>query len=188
MAPWLKRSLLNLWRKPFRTLLVAVFLALVVGLFTIMATINLLAARQFVELEGALETTVDIRPIGSLGLGGRRSKPLPFNFEEEIRETNPDLRVNPYLIKRELREDRVEFYVGARPGSPLMAVGDPEPMDNRVIAGRTFLAEENNKFVAVIGIDLARTHGIMPQNFEESSTISINSTGGSACTGFARRD
>ena len=84
MFPWLKRSLLNLWRKPFRTLLVTFFLALVVGLFTVMATINRLATRQFAELEGALETTVDIRPIGSLGLGGRRSKPLPFKLEEEI--------------------------------------------------------------------------------------------------------
>ena len=174
MFPWLKRSLLNLWRKPFRTLLVTFFLALVVGLFTVMATINRLATRQFAELEGALETTVDIRPIGSLGLGGRRSKPLPFKLEEEIRETSADLRVDPYLIKRVLREDRVEFFVGARPGSPLLAVGDPEPMDSRVIAGRTFLADESNKFVAVIGIDLARKYGIMPQNFEESSTIGIN--------------
>ncbi|MFQ5853114.1 MAG: hypothetical protein ACE5JU_21350, partial [Candidatus Binatia bacterium] len=57
MPPWLKRSILNLWRKPFRTVLVAVFLALVVGLFTVMATVNRLAAERFAELEGALETT-----------------------------------------------------------------------------------------------------------------------------------
>ena len=44
MPSWLKRSLLNLWRKPFRTVLVAAFLALVVGLFTVMATVNRLAA------------------------------------------------------------------------------------------------------------------------------------------------
>ncbi|MFQ5852388.1 MAG: ABC transporter permease [Candidatus Binatia bacterium] len=173
MFPWLKRSFLNLWRKPFRTLLITVFLALVVGLFTVMATINQLAAKQFAELERALETIVDIRPIGSLGLGGRRSKPLPFNLEEGLRGTNPDLRVDPYLIHRELRDDRAEFYVGVRPGSPLLAVGDPEAMDSRVIAGRLFLPEDTNSHVAVVGIELARSHGIEPQGFDGRATIPV---------------
>ncbi len=174
MAPWIKRSLLNLWRKPFRTVLVAVFLALVVGLFTVMATINRLAARQFAELEGTLETTVEIRPIGSLGLGGRRTKPLPFELESEIRETSADLRVDPYLIHREFREDRTEFYVGVRPGSPLLAVGDPEAMGRRMIAGRVFSPEESNGRLAVVGVDLARRQGIEPQGFDGRSRILIN--------------
>ncbi len=173
MTPWLKRSLLNLGRKPFRTVLVSVFLSLVVGLFTIMATINRLAAKRFAELEGALETTLDIRPIGSLGLGGRRSKPLPFEFESELRETNPDLKVDPYLIHRELREDKAEFYVGVRPGSPLLAVGDPEPMDGRMIAGRVFSPEDSNSYVTVLGVEAARSHGIGPEGFDGRASIEI---------------
>ncbi len=43
MPAWFKRRILNLWRRPFRTVLVVVFLALVVGLFTVMATVNRLA-------------------------------------------------------------------------------------------------------------------------------------------------
>ncbi|MFQ5852375.1 MAG: ABC transporter permease, partial [Candidatus Binatia bacterium] len=134
---------------------------------------NRLAAERFAELEGALETTVDIRPIGSLGLGGRRSKPLPFDLEGKIRETSPDLRVDAYLIHRELREDRAEFYVGVRPSSPLLAVGDPEAMDSRVIAGRVFLPEDSNSYVTVVGVELARSHGIGPQGFDGRSSIQI---------------
>ena len=105
MAPWLKRSLLNLWRKPFRTILVAVFLALVVGLFTVMATVNRLAVERFAELEGRLETTIDIRPIGSLALEGARSRALPFALESDNRGMEPELQVYPYLIRRVFADD-----------------------------------------------------------------------------------
>ena len=171
MPPWIKRSLLNLWRKPFRTVLVSAFLALVVGLFTVMATVNRLASERFAELEGTLETTIDIRPIGSLGLGGARSKPLPFGLETEVRELEPDLRVFPYLIRREFTGDRTEFYVGARPGAPLLAVGDPEPMGARLVAGRTLLAEDAESLVAVVGIDLARSRGIDPRALDGRASV-----------------
>jgi cell division protein FtsX len=177
MPSWLKRSLLNLWRKPFRTVLVAAFLALVVGLFTVMATVNRLAAERFAELEGALETIIDIRPIGSLGLGGARSRPLPFALEDEVRGMEPNLRVSPYLIRREFAVDRAEFYVGARPGAPLMAVGDPEPMDGRLVIGRVFGPEDAESRVAVVGIDLARGRGIEPEAFDGQASIEIEGQG-----------
>jgi len=58
MPTWLKHSFFNIWRKPFRTGPVVLFLAIVVGLFTVMATVNRLAAGQFATLEGALESTI----------------------------------------------------------------------------------------------------------------------------------
>ena len=171
MSPWIKRGLLNLWRKPFRTALVVVFLALVVGLFTVMATVNRLAEERFAELEGSLETTIDIRPTGSLGLGGSRSRPLPFALESEVRGMEPNLRVYPYLTRRIFADDRAEFYVGARPGAPLLAVGDPEPMDTRLVAGRTLLPEDAGRRVAVVGLDLARRHGIDPQALDQPASV-----------------
>ena len=171
MSPWIKRGLLNLWRKPFRTALVVVFLALVVGLFTVMATVNRLAEERFAELEGSLETTIDIRPTGSLGLGGSRSRPLPFALESEVRGMEPNLRVYPYLTRRIFADDRAEFYVGARPGTPLLAVGDPEPMDTRLVAGRTLLPEDAGRRVAVVGLDLARRHGIDPQALDQPASV-----------------
>ena len=174
MVPaWFKRSLLNLWRKPFRTMLVAAFLALVVGLFTVMATVNRLAAERFAELEGTLETTIDIRPTGSLGLGGARSRPLPFALEGEVRGMEPNLRVSPYLIRRVFADDRAEFYVGAKPGAPLLAVGDPEPMDARLVVGRMFLPEDAGRRVTVVGLDLARSRGIEPRAFDGQAYVEI---------------
>jgi putative ABC transport system permease protein len=174
MSPWIKRSVLNLWRKPFRTVLVAVFLALVVGTFTVMATVNRLATERFAALEGALETTVDIRPLGSLGLGGSRSRPLPFALEQEIAGMESVLRVDPYLIRRELGADTTVFTVGVRPGAPLLAVGDPEPMDGRLVAGRTFTAEDADRPVAVVGLDLARAQRITLQPFDDRTTLEMH--------------
>ena len=144
MPTWLKRSLFNIWRKPFRTGLVVLFLAIVVGLFTVMATVNRLAAGQFAALEGALETTIDVRPVGSLGLGGGRSQPLPFELVAEIRQMGNGLRVDPYLISREFQGETTTFYVGVQPGAPLLAVGDPEPMDARIVAGRAFSSDDGD--------------------------------------------
>ena len=173
MPTWFKRSIYNVWRKPFRTGLVTLFLALVVGLFTVMATVNRLAAGQFAALEGALVSTIEVRPAGSLGLGGVRSRPLPFALVDEIREMEPGLRVDPYLIRREFEGETTTFYVGALPGSPLLAVGDPEPMERRIIAGRTFISDDRDTPMAVIGLEVARRFGIEVQQLEPSTNISV---------------
>lgn len=173
MPVWFKRSFLNLWRKPFRTALVALFLSLVVGVFTVMATVNRLAAERFTELEGKLETLVDVRPLGSLALGGKRSKPLPFALGEEIRALGADLRVDPYLIGREFAEDHTIFFVGVAPGAPLRAVGDLEPMDRRIVAGRAFAPEEAKARVAMIGLDIAAKVNIAAGSIDSGATIKI---------------
>ena len=173
MPVWIKRSFFNLWRKPFRTALIALFLALVVGMFTVMATVNRLAAERFTELEGKLETLVDVRPLGSLALGGKRSKPLPFTASGEIRALGQDLRVEPYLIGREFAEDSTVFFVGVPPGAPLRAVGDLEPMDRRLVAGRIFGAEDATARAAVIGLDIAAKERIVPGSVAEGATIKI---------------
>ena len=173
MPAWFKRSLLNLWRKPFRTGLIAVFLALVIGVFTVMATVNRLAAERFAELEGKLETLIDVRPIGSLALGGERSRPLPFAMEEEISALGADLRVDPYLIDREFGEDSTVFYVGVRPGAPLRAVGDLETMDRRLVAGRGIGANDTEARVDVLGLNIAGQEGIAPEDLDAGATVSI---------------
>lgn len=173
MPTWFKRSLRNPWRKPFRTLLVTAFLALVIGVFTVMATVNRLAAERFAELEGKLETLIDVRPIGSLALGGERSRPLPFALEKEIRALGADLRVDPYLIGRDFDEESTVFYVGVRPGAPLRAVGDLEPMGPRLVAGRMFGPEDAEGRVAVLGLDIATKEGMALEDLGGSATVSI---------------
>jgi putative ABC transport system permease protein len=173
MPVWIKRSFFNLWRRPFRTALVALFLALAVGVFTVMATVNRLAAERFAELEGKLETLVDVRPLGSLALGGKRSKPLPFAASGEIRALGPDLRVEPYLIGREFAGESTVFFVGVPPGAPLRAVGDLESMDRRLVAGRSFKPEEAKARVDVIGLDIAAKENIPAGSIGGGATIKI---------------
>ncbi len=159
MPAWLKRSLIRTVRRPFRTTMITLFLALVVGLFTVMATVNRLAAARMAELETKLETVIEVRPYGSIGLGGPRSQPLPLSVEREIAALGADLRVDAYLVWREFGEDSTAFYIGARPGAPLRAVGDLEPLERRLVAGRVFTAEEASARVAAVGLDLARDAG-----------------------------
>lgn len=176
MPVWFKRSLFNLWRKPFRAALITLFLMLAVGVFTVMATVNRVAAERFAELEGKLETLIDVRPQGSLALGGKRAKPLPFALDAEIRALGTDLRVDPYLIGREFGEDSTIFFVGVPPGASLRAVGDLEPMDRRLVAGRRFQAGDAKARVAVIGLGIAAKANIAADNVEDSKTITIRGT------------
>jgi len=173
MPTWLKRSLFNVWRKPFRTGLVVLFLAIVVGLFTVMATVNRLAVEQLAALEGALESTIELRPVGSLGLGGDRSQPLPFELVAEIRQMGNGLRVDPYLIRREFQGETTTFYVGVAAGAPLLAVGDPEPMDARIVAGRSFNSDDRDARLAVIGLDFARRFAIDARQLVQNATLAI---------------
>lgn len=173
MPVWFKRGFFNLWRKPFRTALITLFLMLAVGVFTVMATVNRLAAERFAELEGKLETLVDVRPLGSLALGGARSKPLSFALAEEIRALGADLRVEPYLIGREFAQDSTVFFVGVPPGAPLRAVGDLEPMDRRLVAGRRFQPGDAKARVAIIGLDIAANANIAADNIDRGRAIAI---------------
>ncbi len=173
MPTWLKHSFYNVWRKPFRTGLVVLFLSLVVGLFTVMATVNYLAGKQFEALEGNLESTIELRPIGSLGLGGTRSQPLPFALVDEIQQMGAALRINPYLIRREFQGETTTFFVGTPPSAPLLAVGDPEPMDGRIIAGRVFDITDGDTSLAVIGLEVASRYGIEAQQLGQDTKLNI---------------
>ena len=85
----------------------------------------------------------------------------------------PDLRVDGYLIGRELKGGVATFYVGARPGAPLLAVGDPEPMDGRMVAGRTFGPGDRGRRAVVMGLDAARRFGLDVKTFTGTATVSI---------------
>ncbi|MFQ5913078.1 MAG: ABC transporter permease [Nitrospinota bacterium] len=169
----LRRALRNLFRKPFRTGLVVLFVSLAVGLFAIMATVNRLAALRFAELEGNLESRFEIRPKGSLGLGGRRSRPLPFDVVEQIQAIAPDVQIAPYLIRRKFQDASTLFFVGHRPGTPMLAVGEPEPMDSRLISGRTFRPDEGNGQITVLGLELAKRLGLDPRSSEELGLVPL---------------
>ncbi len=58
----LRRSLLNLWRRPFRTALVPGFLALVIGLFTVAATLNRLVPAEVGEAIATMNHVENVEP------------------------------------------------------------------------------------------------------------------------------
>ncbi len=70
------RSIRNIGRKKFRMSLVLIFLSLIIGLLVIMVQISATSSQKYAELETRIENTIELRPVGSLGVGGVRIRTL----------------------------------------------------------------------------------------------------------------
>jgi ABC-type antimicrobial peptide transport system permease subunit len=153
--------------------LVIFFVGITTGAFTVMATVNRLASLRFQELEGNLESRFEIRPKGSLGLGGSRSRLLPFGAIRRIQSLAPGVQIEPYLIRRKFREESTLFFVGHRPGTPMRAVGEPEPLDSRMVSGRKFRAGDGGENLVILGAELASELGIKPASPAGTETANL---------------
>ncbi len=169
------RSIRNLRRKKFRTFLVVVFLSLIIGIFVTMFQISRASSQKYAEFESRIQNTIEVRPLGSLGIGGKRLTPFPFGKTvEKIRAIPNIVKVERYLIKRTFFEDEsFEIIMGLDPESSLRVVGEPEPIDDTLIAGRGIKDTDADKTVAIIGKAIAKREGITPQTLS-SSTITLN--------------
>ncbi len=167
------RALRNIGRKKFRVLLVIIFLSLVIGIFVTMIQISQASFQKYVELESQIQNTIEVRPLGSLGIGGRRE--TPFVFEQTLNEMKsiPHIvSIARYLIKRTFfGEESFEIIIGVDPESALRVVGEPEPVDTRIVAGRLFNPDEREKRVAVIGSHVAQENNISATSYPTSTIV-----------------
>lgn len=169
----LRRAIRNLLRKPFRTCLVILFVSITVGMFAVMATVSRLTSLRFQELERNLESRFEIRPKGSLGLGGSRSRPLPFGLVRQIQSLAPDVQIEPYLIRRKFQEESTLFFVGHRPGTPMRAVGELEPLNSRMVSGRRFRKGDDGESLTILGADLASQLGLKLDSLKGTESVKL---------------
>lgn len=167
----ISRAFRNLGRKKFRSLLVIIFLSLVIGIFVTMIQISQASLQRYEELESKIQNTIEIRPIGSLGIGGKRQN--PFKFEKtlnKMRSIPHIIKIERYLLKRTFfGEESFEIIIGIDPESALRVVGELEPVDKGITAGRVFNPDEGDKHGAIIGKNIAQSYKLSISSITKST-------------------
>ncbi|MBI3938866.1 MAG: ABC transporter permease, partial [Betaproteobacteria bacterium] len=123
-----------------------------------------LAAReQVATLAARVRTLIELREAGAFGTGGfGGDKPAgeeAFTLQtlEKVRRipsTKHLARVDEYVYQPLIDPSRKNAYamlIGLHPGAALRAIGEIDYENARIIAGRTFRAEDERAFVAVAG-------------------------------------
>ena len=169
------RSIRNIGRKKFRASLVLIFLSLIIGILVIMVQVSATSSQKYAELETRIQNTIEIRPLGSLGIGGKRITPFPFGETvERIRAIAHIVKVERYLIKRTfIADESFEILIGLDPESSLRVVGEPEPIDSTLVAGRRISESDGDQAVTIMGKSLAEKKGISPDDVG-SATVQFN--------------
>lgn len=164
----LARGVRNPFRNRFRTAVVVLLLALVIGLFAVLVQ-GALATREKLEaLQAGVRTVVELREAGAFGTGGfGGDKPvgeLDFSVArlEEIKRI-PNARhikkVEEYIHAPQIDATVKNAYamaIGLRPGSPLRAIGEVDYENARIVAGRAFTPADQGRDVAIVGQLYAR--------------------------------
>ncbi len=157
--------------------LVLVFLSLIIGLLVIMVQVSVTSSQKYDELETRIQNTIEIRPVGSLGVGGVKITPFPFESTlARIREIPHISNVERYLIKRAFYEDEsFEIIIGLDPESSLRVVGEPEPIEMSLVAGKRPMDSDRGRAVALMGKSLAQKKGIILDDVG-TAMVQINRT------------
>jgi putative ABC transport system permease protein len=157
------RGMRNPFRSAVRAALVVVLLALVTGLCALMVQAAVASRQQIASLERRVRTLIELREAGAFGTGGfGGDKPVGeehFSVDtldrlRRIPQAAHLARVDEYVYTPQIDPSRPNAYamiIGVRPGAALRAIGEVDYENARVIAGRSFRADEESARVAVVG-------------------------------------
>lgn len=172
----LARGIRNPFRNRFRTAVVVLLLALVIGLFAVLVQGALGTREKLESLQAGVRTVVELREAGAFGTGGfGGDKPVgaqDFSVArlEEIKRI-PSARhikkVEEYIHSPQIDASAKNAYamaIGLRPGSPLRAIGEVDYENARIIAGRAFTPADEGRDVAIVGQLYARQRLRRTQN------------------------
>lgn len=164
----LARGIRNPFRNRFRSAVVVLLLALVIGVFAVLVQ-GALATRQKLEtLQAGVRTVIELREAGAFGTGGfGGDKPVgEHDFStarlEEISRI-PNARhikkaeeyIHSPLIDASMK-NAYAMAIGMRPGSPMRAIGEVDYENARIVAGRAFTPADEAGNVAIVGQLYAR--------------------------------
>lgn len=162
------RGVRNPFRNRFRTAVVVVLLALVIGLFAVLVQGALATRHKLEALQAGVRTVVELREAGAFGTGGfGGDKPVGeqdfsvARLEEIKRIPNAThIRKVEEYIHSPLMDATVRnayaMAIGLRPGSPMRAIGEVDYENAQIVAGRAFTPADENNDVAIVGQLYAR--------------------------------
>lgn len=164
----LARGVRNPFRNRFRTAVVVLLLALVIGLFAVLVQGALATREKLQALQAGVRTVVELREAGAFGTGGfggdKPAGELDFSVArlDEIKRI-PNARhikkVEEYIHSPLIDATVKNAYamaIGLRPGSPMRAIGEVDYENARIVAGRAFTPTDEGRDVAIVGQLYAR--------------------------------
>ena len=163
LAGSVQRGVRNAWRRRTRSVAVVVLLAASTGALALMAQSLLLSRAQIASMEKTVRTLIELREAGAFGTGGfGKDKPVGeehFSVDtlaavRRIPSASHIARVDEYVYRPDMDPSKKNVYamvIGLRPGAALRAIGEVDYESTRIVAGRTFRAEDGRARVAVVG-------------------------------------
>lgn len=164
----LVRGCRNPFRNRFRSVVVVLLLALVIGLFAVLVQGALATREKLESLQAGVRTVVELREAGAFGTGGfGGDKPVgeeDFSVArlDEIQHI-PNARyikkVEEYVHSPQIDPSVPNAYamvIGLRPGSPMRAIGEVDYENARIVAGRALGPTDEGDNVAIVGKLYAR--------------------------------
>jgi len=146
-----------------RAAIVVGLLALVTGLCALMVQAASASRHQIAQLEARVRTLIELREAGAFGTGGfGGDKPIGeehFSVDtlDKVRAIPSRAhlaRVDEYVYVPQIDPTKPNAYamvIGLHPGAALRAIGEVDYENARVVAARSFRADDGQARVAVIG-------------------------------------
>lgn len=157
------RGFSNPFRNRVRSGVVVLLLALVIGVFAVMAQGALVTRQQIESLQANVRTVIELREAGAFGTGGfGGDKPVgaeDFSIAtlEQVKRI-PNARhitkIEEYVHTPQIDTNVPNAYamiIGLPPGAPMRAVGEVDYENARIVAGRGLGPPDEGGDVAVIG-------------------------------------
>jgi putative ABC transport system permease protein len=162
------RELRNPFRSRTRGVAVVLLLALVMGFLALMVQAAFASREQIGRLDARVRTLVELREAGAFGTGGfGGDKPMgehDFTVDtldrvRRIPSAAHLARVDEYVYTPQVDVTRPNAYamvIGLRPGAAMLAIGEVDYENARIVAGRGLTPAEAGSRVAVVGRLYAR--------------------------------
>ncbi len=164
----IKRGIRNAFRARARAAAVVALLSVIIGALAVLVQMAVSSRQQIRELEARVRTLIELREAGAFGTGGfGKDKPVgeegfttdTLEAVKRIPHARHIARIDEYIYAPQIDPSKANAYamvIGLRPGSALRAIGEIDYENARIIAGRSFVADDTSRQVAVVGRLYAR--------------------------------
>lgn len=172
-----KRGVRNLFRTPYRSVIVVMLLAGIIAAFTVMWEASGNSQAELRRLESKVRTVIELREAGAFGTGGfGGDKPMgehdfTYNTLAKVKSIPGAAhltRIDEYVYATQIDTSRPNIYsmvIGMRPDAEMRAIGEIDYEHASIVGGRGLSIEDTGQNVAVVG----RLYALQRTNIPEAA-------------------
>jgi len=158
-----KRGVRNLFRTPYRSVIVMMLLAGIIAAFTVMWEASGNSQAELRRLESKVRTVIELREAGAFGTGGfGGDKPVgehdfTYNTLAKVKSIPGAAhltRIDEYVYATQIDTSKPNIYsmvIGMRPDAEMRAIGEIDYEHASIVGGRGLALEDAGQNVAVVG-------------------------------------